>query len=705
MSQKAFLLQFVPFLLPALLGLQLTAQQPAAAKPDNPFFSPYRTPFDTPPFDRIRIGHYLPAVQEGIRLQKAEIDAIANDPRPATFANTLEALDRSGQFLERPTIVFYSNLETITSPEMEALAKEIAPLLSAHQDDIDLNARLFARVKAVYDQRDKLKLTPAQRYLLENRYRGFVRGGALLDEAQKGRMREINRELSLLTLQYGENVLAETNGSYLVIDKKEDLAGLPENIVALGQETANEMGLAGKWVFTTQRPSWTPFLQYSARRDLRETLYTAYLMRNNRDNERDNKALLQKIMVLRGERARLLGFATPADFYLDDRMAKTPGAVDAFLMRLWKPALERARAEAADMQALVDREQGGFALASWDWWHYAEKVRQEKYALDDTALRPYFSLEHVKKGIFTLCQKLYGLAFSPRKDVPVYHPEVEVYEVKEADGRTLGLLYMDFFPRDSKRGGAWSGGFRSTWYPDGQRVLPLSTLVCNFTKPTASAPSLLSIDEVSTFFHEFGHSLNTLFADGRYRSYYPPQDAVELPSQIMENWALEPELLRLYATHYRTGEVIPAGLVEKLRQSSLFNQGFETIEYLASAILDMRWHSLADARNVNVMDFEKNLMDKLGLIPSIMPRWRSPAFTHIMSGYPAGYYSYIWAAVLDTDAFQAFQETSLFDRKTAASFRTNILEKLGTEDAMTLYKRFRGHEPSEKPLLKKRGLI
>ena len=695
----------MPIWLLVFLCLTPAAQKIVGQTDGNPFFGTYKTPYETPPFDRIQVVHYLPAIQEGIKRQQAEIDSIVRNPKPATFQNTLEALDASGQFLERATNVFYSNMEAITSPEMEVVAKEIAPLLSTHQDNIALNGMLFARVKAVYDQRAKLKLTPAKLYLLENTYRGFVRGGALLDEKQKVRMRDINRDLSLLTLKYNENVLGETNGAFIVIDSRADLVGLPDGVIAMGEEAATSMNMTGKWVYNTRRPSWTPFLQYASKRELRRVLYTAYYMRCDRDNDRDNKTVLQKIIALREERSKILGYPTPAHFYLEERMAKNPETVNAFLMRLWKPALERAKGEAAEMQAIADRETGGFRLASWDWWYYAEKLRREKYELDDSALRPYFKLENVQRGIFVLCDKLYGLKFSERKDIPVYHPDVRVFEVREADGRLLGILYMDFFPRDSKRGGAWSGGFRNTFYQNGKRVLPLANLVCNFTKPTADAPSLLSIDEVNTFFHEFGHALNTLFADGAYRTYSAPQDSVELPSQIMENWALEPELLKLYARHYKSGEVIPAVLVEKIRKSSLFNQGFETVEYLASAILDMAWHSLDSAVNLNVTRFEEKIMADIGLIPEILPRWRSPYFTHIMGGYPAGYYSYIWAGVLDVDAFEAFRETSLFDRKIAASFRKNILEKLGTEDAMTLYKRFRGREPKVEPLLKKRGLL
>jgi peptidyl-dipeptidase Dcp len=698
LNRKTVFFKFAPALLLAVLCLPLAAQE-------NPFFSAYKTPYDTPPFDRIQIGHYLPAVQEGIKREQAEIDAIVANPKPATFQNTIEALDRTGELLSRVNAVFYSLLSALTSPQMQEVANQMSPLLSAHRDNIALNPKLFARVKAVYDRRAKLKLTAEQLYLLENTYRGFVRSGALLDEKQKARMREINKEHSLLVLKFDDNLLAETNNSYVVVDNQADLAGLPEGVMAMGAETAKAMNMPGKWVFTTQRPSWTPFLQYAEKRPLREALYTAYFMRGDRDSDLDNKGLLQKIMTLREERCRMLGYPTPADFYLENRMAKTPGKVNQFLMGLWKPALERAKGEAAEMQGIIDQEKGGFKLASWDWWYYAEKLRKAKYDLDDSALRPYFKLENVQQGIFTLAEKLYGVKFVERKDIPVYHPEVKVFEVTEGDGRLLGILYMDFFPRDSKQGGAWSGGFRNSYYENGKRVIPFSSLVCNLTKPTPGTPSLLSIDEVTTFFHEFGHSINTIFSNGKYHGNFAPQDSVELPSQIMENWALEPELLKLYAKHYQTGEVIPLQLVEKLKNSSLFNQGFETVEYLAASFLDMAWHGLANALNVNVTRFEGQAMAAIGLIPEILPRYRSTYFSHIHGGYEAGYYSYIWAGVLDADAFEAFKETSLFDRKTAASFRKNVLERLGIEDAMTLYKRFRGREPKVEPLLKKRGLL
>lgn len=682
--------------------------QPAAAQEkikDNPFFQARTTPFKVPPFNTISLAHFMPAFKEGMRREQAEINAIAAGRQKPTFANTIAAMDHSGIFLSDVSSVFYSLLSAETSPELQAIARDLSPLLSAHNDNISLNEKLFARVKAVYEQRAKLTLTPEENFLLENTYKGFIRSGALLDASGKARLRQLNSELGLLGLKFGENLLAETNSSRIVIDSPEDLAGLPDAVRAMGAETAKQLKLEGKWVYTVQIPSMTPFLQYSKNRTLREQLHRAYFMRGDRDNANDNKEIVKKIVQLRAERARLLGHLTYAHFVLEERMAKDPGTVMSFLQKLWAPALERARNEAAEMQAIIDREQGGFQLASWDWWFYAEKLRQEKYAFDDSVLRPYFSLENVKKGIFILCEKLYGLRFDKLENLPVYHPEVQVYEVKESSGAHVGLLYMDFHPRPGKRGGAWSGAFRREYHEKGKRVAPISTLVCNFTRPTSDTPSLLSIDEVNTFFHEFGHSLNTLFANAVYRSRSVARDAVELPSQIMENWALEPEMLKLYATHFQTGEVIPAALVDKLKASSLFNQGFETVEYLAASFLDMAYHTLSSSEAIDLRSFENGAMAALGLIPAIVPRYRTPYFNHMISGYAAGYYSYIWSGVLDKDAYEAFREKGIFDRATAKSFRDHVLAKLGTEDALTLYKRFRGAEPKIEPLLRSRGLL
>ncbi len=679
--------------------------QPAPAQADNPFFKPYQTPFNVPPFHLITNEHFLPAIEEGIKREDAEVEAIVSNPKPPTFENTIAALDHTGIFLQEVTSVFFSLQSAHTNKELQALARKTAPMLAAHSDNISLNEKLFQRVKAVYDQRHGLKLDREQLYLLENTYRDFVRAGALLDEKQKARLRELNQELSLLTVKFGENVLAETNAFKLVIENQADLAGLPPSVVAMAAESAKREGLDGKWLFTIQVPSIIPFLQYSEKRDLREKLFRAYTMKGDNGNENDNKENVKKIIALRQERAKLLGYETHAHFVLEKNMAKNPDTVNAFLKKLWEPTLTKAKSEAAALQALIDRDGGGFKLEPWDWWYYTEKLRQEKYALDDSALRPYFRLENVRHGIFTLCNKLYGLKFVEQPGLPIYHPEVQVYEVQEADGSHVGVLYMDFHPRESKRGGAWSGGFRRSYYEKGKRVPPVATIVCNFTRPTADTPSLLSADEVTTFFHEFGHALATLFSQSRYRSRSIARDSVELPSQIMEHWAFEPALLAEYAKHYKTGEVIPEELVDKIEKSKLFNQGFITGEYLAASILDMAWHTLLETADVDVNAHEKKVLDGIGLIPEIISRYRSTYFNHIFSGgYAAGYYAYIWSEVLDSDAYEAFKEKGIFDRATALSFRKNVLEPFGTEDIEVQYRRFRGADPKIEPLLRNRGL-
>ena len=677
----------------------------ASAATDNPFFKPYGTPYNVPPFDRIKTEHFLPAIEEGIRREQAEVDAIVNNRKRPSFENTIAALDHTGIFLSEVNGVFGAFQGALTNKELQALARKTAPMLAAHRDNIGLNEKLFQRVKAVYDKRATLKLDREGLFLLENAYKDFVRGGALLDETQKVRFRELNQELSLLSVKFGENVLAETNAFQLVIDAKSDLAGLPPSVVDMAAESARQARLEGKWLFTIQMPSMTPFLTYSDRRPLREKIHRAYFMKGDNDNESDNKDNARKIADLRRQRAALLGYPSHAAFVLENNMAKTPEKVDAFLNELWQPTLVKAREEAAALQALIDRQGGKFKLASWDWWYYTEKLRQEKYALDDSALRPYFKLDNVRDGIFALCGKLYGLKFVEKPDLPRYHPEVQVFEVQEADGRHTGILYMDFHPRPSKRSGAWSGGFRRAYYEKGERIPPISTVTCNFTKPTADAPALLSTYEVETFFHEFGHSLATLFSQGRFRGRSVARDSVELPSQIMEHWAFEPELLAVYAKHYKTGEMIPAALVDKLEKSSLFNQGFITAEYLAASILDMAWHTAADPAAVDTRQFENEVMGRIGLIPEIVPRYRSTYFSHIFSGgYSAGYYAYIWSEVLDCDAYEAFKEKGIFDRATAESFRKNVLEPFGTEEPMAQYVRFRGAEPKIDGLLRNRGL-
>lgn len=696
-----------------LLGLACgkKAEEKAATEDvgENPFFSEFATPFGVPPFDKIKEEHYLPAIKEGIAQHQKEIDAIAHSSEPATFENTIEALDQAGTLLRRASTVFGVLNGSMTNDTMQAIAKESAPLRSAHRDNILLNATLFERVKSVYEQKDNLDLTEEQNMLLEKTYKEFVRNGANLDEEKKAKLREINQELSVLTVKFGENVLKEDNRFEMVIENEEDLAGLPEAVIQGAAETAEERGHPGKWTFTLQKPSMIPFLQYSEKRDLREKIFKAYVNRGHNGDELDNRANLARIAALRVERAHLLGYKTHADFVLETNMAKKPENVYKFLDQIWKPALVMAKKEAEELQAMIDEEGHDFKLQPWDWWYYAEKVKKAKYALDEEMLRPYFKLENVIEGAFYVANQLYGIKFVEKSDIPKYHEDVKVFEVTEADGTHIGILYTDYFPRASKRGGAWMNSFRKQYRMDGKKIHPIITNNGNFSKPTGDKPALISSEEALTLLHEFGHALHGLLSDCTYyrlSGTSVPRDFVELPSQIMENWALDPEVLKVYARHYETREVIPQHLVDKMKKAATFNQGFATVEYMAACYLDMDWHTLTESQELDVDEFETKSMNRIGMIPEIVVRYRSPYFRHVFSGgYSSGYYSYLWAEVLDADAFEAFKEKSLFDQKTAQAFRKNILEKGGTEDPMTLYKRFRGAEPSVEPVLKRKGLM
>lgn len=675
----------------------------------NPFLSDYDTPFGVPPFHLIETGHFIPAFQAGIRQQETELDAIIRQSAAPTFENTIAAFDASGEILRKVGGVFYRLRSAETNDEIDSIAKILVPITSAHQSNIMLNPELFARVKSVYDNRDQMDLTTEQSRVLEKIYLSFVRGGANLDETGKERIREIDEKLSMLSLQFGDNLLKETNAYELVIENEAELKGLPESVRSAAAETAAKAGYEGRWMFTLHSPSWIPFLQYAGNRDLREELYRAMFMRGNNGNEYDNKEIVAELLALRIERARLLGYETHADYVLTERMAGEPEKVYDLLLEIWDPALKKAKEEAAMMQEMISKEGGNFDLESWDWWYYAEKIRKEKYDLDEEELRAYFSLEAVKDGLFSVVNKLYGLTLEPRNDLPVYHEEVLAYEVKDIDGSHVGILYMDFHPRPGKRSGAWSTSIRQQHIREGEFVHPVQLIVMNFTRPTGDKPALLSFDEAETFFHEFGHALHSLLSACNYLTVSGTsvaRDFVELPSQIMENWQGHPDVMKDYAKHYQTGEPIPQELIDKIIASSKFNQGFVTVEYLAASILDMDYHTLKDAAGIDINAFEANSMDKIGLIDEIIPRYRSTYFQHIFSGgYSAGYYSYIWAEVLDQDAFNAFLETSLFDRETATAFRENILEKGGSEDEMELYLKFRGKEPTIEPLLRGRGLL
>ncbi|MDM7924856.1 MAG: M3 family metallopeptidase [bacterium] len=674
----------------------------------NPFDSDWNTPFGTPPFDQIRIEHYKPAILKGIKLENREIEAIVRNSEAPTFKNTIEALDFSGEYLSRVTNVFDNMTGSMTNDTMQALDKELAPIRSAHRDDILLNAGLFKRIKAVYDGRDTLNLNSEQNRALEEIYKRFVRNGANLNDADKAKLRKINEELSVLSVQFGENILKENNKFELVLDNQADLAGLPAAVITAAAETAKERGHEGKWAFTLHKPSLIPFLQYSEKRDLREKMFTAYITRGDHGDELDNKKILTRMASLRVDKAKLLGYATFAELALENSMAKNPKAVYDLLNQLWTPALKRAAGEADEMREMIKKEGRDFDLKPWDWWYYAERIKKAKYDLDEEALRPYLEMKSVRKGVFDTASRLFGLKFVERADIPKYHPDVETFEVRDTADSLIGILYTDYYPRASKSGGAWMSNFREQYKKDGRNIRPVIVNVGNFSKPTADQPSLLSLEEVETLFHEFGHALHGLLSQCTYLTLSGtsvPRDFVELPSQIMENWAFAPEVMKRYAVHYQTGKPIPDALIQKIRKAGLFNQGFATVEYLAASFLDMDWHTLTDSTPKDATAFEKASLERIGLMPEIVSRYRSPYFAHIFSGgYSAGYYSYIWAEVLDADAFRAFEKAGLFNPQLADAFRKNILEAGNTEDPMVLYQRFRGAPPTIDALLEKRGL-
>ena len=688
--------------------LTVEAQEKQENMITNPFLQAYDTPYNVPPFDKIKNEHFKPAILEGIKRHEAEINAIANAAAEPTFENTILAMENAGELLSNVNVVF-SNLNSAnTNKEIQNIAKETAPNLSAHRDNIYLNEKLFARVKALWDKKETLGLNLEQAKILDNSYKDFVRSGANLSDSDKAILRKINGELSLASLKYGQNILAETNKYELVVDSKKDLAGLPQGLIDAAAADAKAKGKEGKWVFTLSNSSVMPFLQYSSNRELRKQIWNAYQTKGNHDDELDNKKNAVELANLRGQKARLLGFKSHANYVLEESMAKTPENVNKLLNDLWKPALEIAKKEASDIQKMMDKDGIKGAVQPYDWRYYTEKIRKERFDLDEEELKPYFSLDNVRKGVFQVTQKLYGIEYKELNNVPKYHPDASVWEVTEADGSPVGIVYMDFHPRDSKRGGAWMTSYRTQRTVDGKRLAPVISIVCNFTKPSGENPALLTFDEVTTFFHEFGHALHGLLSNVTYKSLAGtsvPRDFVELPSQIMENWAAEPAVLKMYAKHYKTGEVIPDALVSKLKKAGTFDQGFATTEYLAASLLDLAYHSQTEDITIDANTFEKEAMTKIGLIESIIPRYRSTYFSHIFSGgYSSGYYSYIWSGVLDTDAFEVFKTTTLFNPEKAKSFRENVLEKGGTEDPMVLYKRFRGAEPSIEPLLRKRGL-
>ena len=669
----------------------------------NPFLSEFQTEHGVPPFDKIKLEHYEPAFLKGIEEQNANIDAIVNNSEAPTFENVIVALDNSAPILDRVSAIFYNMTDAEKTPGLNELSIKIAPTLSEHSDNISLNQELFKKVNAVYQQKESLKLTTEQERLLEETYKDFVRSGANLSPEKQARLREINKQLSTLGLTFSDNILNENNAFKLYIDKEEDLAGLPEWFRQSAAEEAKADGQEGKWLFTLGNASRLPFLQYSENRPLREQIYKAYINRGNNNDKNNNKKIITDIVSLRLEKAQLLGFDCYSNFVLDNTMAKNSTTVMDFLNNLWSYSLPKAKAEAADLQKIMDKEGKGEKLEAWDWWYYTEKLRKEKYNLEEDEIKPYFKLENVREGAFAVANKLYGITLTKLEGIPVYHPDVEVFEVKDTDGSHMGIFYVDYFPRPGKSGGAWMSNYREQ---QGD-IRPLVCNVCSFTKPVGDTPSLLTIDEVETLFHEFGHALHGLLTKCNYKGISGTnvvRDFVELPSQINEHWATEPEVLKMYAKHYQTGETIPDSLIEKILNQKTFNQGFMTTELLAAAILDMNLHNLTDTKNLDVLAYEKEAMDQLNLIPEIAPRYRTTYFNHIIGGYAAGYYSYLWANVLDNDAFEAFKEHGIFDKKTADLFRYNVLEKGNSEDPMTLYKNFRGAEPQLEPMLKNRGM-
>jgi peptidyl-dipeptidase Dcp len=583
-------------------------------------------------------------------------------------------------------------------------------MLSQHRDNILMNNTLFSRIKNIYQNKDDLNLTGEQKRLLQRSYKMFVRGGANLKQDEKEELKEINKKLSVLTLRFGENILKENNRFELIITNREDLAGLPEQVIKAASEAATQRGHEHTWVFTLHKPSMLPFLRYSQKRELREKIYKAYINRGDNDDELDNKEIVNQIVNLRIRAAKLLGYQSHAQYILEENMAKVPENVYELLNDLWPPSLDKAREESKAFQKMISSENKNHQLKGWDWWYYAEKVRKKQYHLDEEMLKPYFVLENVLcRGAFEVANKLYGIEFEERDDIPRYHPDVRVFEVKEADGEHIGILYTDYFPRESKRGGAWMGSYRKQCRRGGKMIKPVVTNVANFTKPTSGTPALLSWDEVLTLFHEFGHGLHGLLSDCNYEMLSGTsvaRDFVELPSQIMEEWAAEPEVLKNYALHYQTGEPIPDQLIAKIKNASKFNQGFAMTEYLAASFLDMDWHTATENGDIQINKFEKESLGKIGLIPQIASRYRSTYFRHVFAGgYSAGYYSYVWAEVLSTDAFHAFKEKGLFNRELARSLRENVISKGDTQDPMILYKKFRGGEPNIEYLLEKRGLI
>ena len=676
----------------------------------NPFFEKYNTPHQTVPFDKIKNEHYEPAMLEGIKLHEAEIEAIINNPEAPTFANTIVAYEKSGKFLDRVITVFGNLRSAETNDDLQKIAQKMIPLLSEHSNNISLNEKLFQRVKAVYKQKSKLSLTIEQAKLLDDIYDGFVRRGANLQGEARNKYRELSKKLSTLTLQFGENNLKETNNFQLVLTQKEQLAGLPEGIVEAAAQTAREKGVEG-WVITLHAPSYAPFMTYASNRELRKELYMAYNTKCTKDNEFNTLEIVKDLVNTRMQIAQLLGYKSYADYTLKERMAENSKNVYKLLDQLLDAYTPTAKAEYNEVQELARSTQGKeFRLMPWDWSYYSDQLKNKKFSLNDEMLRPYFELSNVKEGVFGLATRLYGITFRKNSEIPVYHPDVDAYEVLDKDGSFLAVLYTDFHPRAGKRAGAWMTSFKGQWIDDqtGENSRPHITLVMNFTKPTESKPALLTFDEVNTFLHEFGHGLHGIFANTHYESLSGTsvyRDFVELPSQIMENFAVEKDFLSTFAKHYQTGEIIPDTLVQRIIDSSNFNVAYACLRQVSFGLLDMGWYTRTTPFTGDVKAYEQKAWEKAQILPVVEGTCMSAQFSHIFAGgYSAGYYSYKWAEVLDADAFSLFMQKGIFNQEVAQSFRNNILSKGGTEHPMTLYKRFRGQEPSIDALLIRNGI-
>jgi len=675
---------------------------------NNPFFEESQLPYGAVEFDKIRSSDYLPAFEEGFRQFKADIDAVAACPDAPTFQNTIEALESSGRLLNKVSAVFFNLMETDADDLMKETEEKVIPMQTEADSYLYMNEVIFKRIKQLYDSKDNGGLTTEQIKVLEKYYRRFVKGGALLDDKAKARFVEIQNRLGELRIKFAKNNLDESNAYVLNVTDIKRLEGLSQDQLEAAATRAKEKGLQG-WAFNVQKPCWIPFLQTCKDRSLREQMYKAYYSRGNNNNEFDNKAIVKEILTLRLELANLLGYETFADYQLEDRMAKTPQAAYDLLMEIWKYALPQAKRERDEMQKIIDAEGGNFKLEAWDWWYYAEKLRKQKYDLDESQLMPYFSLDNVRKGSFMVAETLFGIKFKKVDNLAVYHPSVETWECLDADGSHLAYFYTDCFVRPTKRQGAWMTNFTDEYNYGGRSQRPTIVNVCNFSVPTDTLPCLLSIDDARTVFHEFGHALHGMLTQCHYpivSGTATPNDFVEMCSQIMEHWAIDPTILKQYAFHYKTGQAIPDNLIEKMQNAGHFNTGFETVELVGAALLDMEYHMLKDYSNFDDQKFEDAVSAKLGMIPQIEYRYRGTFFNHIFNNdYCAGYYSYLWAEVLDCDAFQCFQEEGLLNKETGKRYRQNILEKGGSDDLMKLYRQFRGSDPKTDAMLRNRGLI